>query len=235
MKQEGQVWNRHCIHIDCRQKTTPTFITVWAWTESSLQWLNPEPVEETSHLWWIRTRETPSECLGQRNRWTTPERKQSRPQRWWLCAWNGESWHSPADLEHGTEHTNFSFWCWFNTQWHRMRNKTSVGLSPTCNTQFMCWPHSEMSSDQFLCLCSTSYVFMCNRLKEKQKGLLVNVDTNSTDADFLWSVFNLFGILWTKIAPWSSRWFEEILFALIWLALIWLALIWLALIWLALI
>ncbi len=38
-----------------------------------------------------------------------------------------------------------------------------------------------------------------------------------------------------KIAPWSSRWFEEISLALIWLALIWLALIWLALICLALI
>ncbi len=35
----------------------------------------------------------------------------------------------------------------------------------------------------------------------------------------------------TKIALWSSRWFEEISVALIWLALIWLALIWLALIW----
>ncbi len=31
-----------------------------------------------------------------------------------------------------------------------------------------------------------------------------------------------------KIAPWSSRWFEEISIALIWLALIWLALIWVA-------
>ncbi len=34
-----------------------------------------------------------------------------------------------------------------------------------------------------------------------------------------------------KIAPWSSRWFEEISVALIWLVMIWLALIWLALIW----
>ncbi len=36
-----------------------------------------------------------------------------------------------------------------------------------------------------------------------------------------------------KLAPWSSRWFEEILVALIWLALIWLTLIWLPLIWVA--
>ncbi len=38
-----------------------------------------------------------------------------------------------------------------------------------------------------------------------------------------------------KIAPWSSRWFEDISVALIWLTLIWLTLIWLALIWLTLI
>ncbi len=38
-----------------------------------------------------------------------------------------------------------------------------------------------------------------------------------------------------KIVPWSSRWFEEISVALIWVTQIWLALIWVTLIWLTLI
>ncbi len=36
-------------------------------------------------------------------------------------------------------------------------------------------------------------------------------------------------VIWTKIAPWSSGWFEEISVSLIWVALIWVALIWVVL------
>ncbi len=59
---------------------------------------------------------------------------------------------------------------------------------------------------------------------------------NHWDTHHLGWISTLFKVLNRhKKGPWSSRWFEEISVALIFLALIWLALIWLALIWLTLI
>ncbi len=88
------------------------------------------------------------------------------------------------------------------------------------------WQKTFENSSTAHCLRTNAVSFFASPWFE-QFGLAIRVCHLA-----LWSKEMLSQQQCEKITPWSSRWFEEISVALIWLALIWLTLIWLTLIWL---